>query len=95
MTGVIDAILEGDTRVPKKQRHTVKRIFERLLDEYGVVDQYTVVKDFAKEQRRCGQEMFARLPRAPGHTYCDFGEVMAIIASVEGKVHYFGVDLPQ
>ena len=28
-TGVIDAILEADSRVPKKQRHTAKRIFER------------------------------------------------------------------
>ena len=34
-TGVIDAILEADTRVPRKQRHTAKRIFERLRDEYG------------------------------------------------------------
>ena len=34
-TGVIDAILEADGRVPRKQRHTAKRIFERLRDEYG------------------------------------------------------------
>ena len=33
--GVIDAILEGDRKVPRKQRHTAKRIFERLRDEYG------------------------------------------------------------
>ena len=31
--GIIDAILEADQRVPRKQRHTVKRIFERLRDE--------------------------------------------------------------
>ena len=29
-TGVIDAILEADRRAPRKQRHTAKRIFERL-----------------------------------------------------------------
>ena len=34
-TGVIDAILETDRSVPRKQRHTVKRIFERLRNEYG------------------------------------------------------------
>ena len=28
-TGVIDAILESDLSVPRKQRHTAKRIFER------------------------------------------------------------------
>ena len=31
----IDAILEGDHRVHKKQRHTAHRIFERLRDEQG------------------------------------------------------------
>ena len=48
-TGVIDAILEGDRKVPKKQRHTAKRIFERLRDEYGFTGQYTIVKlDFTQ-----------------------------------------------
>ena len=31
----IDAILEGDSQVYKKQRHTAYRIFERLRDEQG------------------------------------------------------------
>src|SRR5260370_39748436 len=34
-TGVIDAILASDKDRPKKQRHTSKRIFERLRDEHG------------------------------------------------------------
>ena len=33
--GIIDRILEEDKDRPKKQRHTSKRIFERLRDEYG------------------------------------------------------------
>jgi hypothetical protein len=32
---VIDAILETDRSAPPKQRHTAKRIFERLRDEHG------------------------------------------------------------
>ena len=32
---VIDAILEADRTAPVKQRHTGKRIFERLRDEHG------------------------------------------------------------
>ena len=32
-TGVIDAILEADRQVPRKQRHTAKRIFERLREK--------------------------------------------------------------
>ena len=35
-TGIVDAILEADTDpdVPRKQRHTAHRIFERLRDEH-------------------------------------------------------------
>ena len=32
---VIEAILEADRTAPVKQRHTAKRIFERLRDEHG------------------------------------------------------------
>ena len=42
-TGVIDRTLEDDLRRPRKQRHTVKRIFERLRDEYGYDGGYTTV----------------------------------------------------
>ena len=44
-TGVIDRILEEDKDRPKKQRHTSKRIFERLRDEYGFAGGVTIVKD--------------------------------------------------
>ena len=43
-TGVIDAILEADRQVPRKQRHTAKRIFERLRDEHGFTGQYTMAR---------------------------------------------------
>ena len=93
-TGVIDAILEGDTRVPRKQRHTAKRIFERLRDEYGFTGQYTIVKDYVRVHRRRSQEMFVPLSHAPGHAQCDFGEALAVIGGVERKVHYLVMDLP-
>ena len=42
---VIDAILLADLDAPRKQRHTVKRIFDRLVDEHGMVDvSYQVVR---------------------------------------------------
>ena len=34
-TGVIDEILSWDMSLPKKRRHTAKRIYERLRDERG------------------------------------------------------------
>ena len=43
--GVIDRILEDDQSLPKKQRHTARRIYDRLRDEHGFLGKYTVVKD--------------------------------------------------
>ena len=85
-TGVIDAILEADRQVPRKQRHTAKRIFERLRDEHGFDGGYTTVKDYVRENRRRTQEMFVPLSHAPGHAQCDFGEARVIIGGVERKV---------
>ena len=93
-TGVIDRILEGDHKVPRKQRHTAKRIFERLRDEYGFDGQYTIVKDYVREHRRRAKEMFVPLSHPPGHTQCDFGEALVVIGGVEQKAHCFVLDLP-
>src|SRR3974377_1488417 len=43
--GGIAQILEEARQAPKKQRHTAKRIFERLRDEHGFGGGQTVVKD--------------------------------------------------
>ena len=59
-TGIVDRILEDDLRLLRKQRHTAKRIFERLRHEYGFDGQYTIVKDYVREHRRRTKEMFVR-----------------------------------
>ena len=48
-TGVIDGILEDDLSAPKKQRHTAKRIFDRLKKEHGFDGGYTIVKDYCDD----------------------------------------------
>ena len=53
---VIDAMLEADQTAPVKQRHTAKRIFERLRDEHGFAGGYTVVKDHVRLCRARGRE---------------------------------------
>ena len=93
-TGVIDRILEDDLRRPRKQRHTAKRIFERLRDEYGFDGRYTIVKDYVREHRRQTKEMFVPLSHPPGHAQCDFGEALVVIGGVERKAHCFVLDLP-
>ena len=47
-TEIIDHIFAGDKKVPKKQRHTAKRIFERLRDEYQFTGKITIVTDYTK-----------------------------------------------
>ena len=93
-TGVIDRILDDDHRVPKKQRHTAKRIYERLRDEYGFDGGYTIVKDYVREHRRRTREMFVPLSHPPGQAQCDFGEALVVIGGVEQKAHCFVLDLP-
>ena len=91
---VIEGILEGDRGAPKKQRHTVKRIYDRLREEHGFVGGYTIVKDYVRERRRRTREMFVPLAHPPGHAQCDFGQGKAVIEGVERKIHYFVLDLP-
>ena len=55
---VIDRILRDDLDLPRKQRHTAKRIHERLRDEHGFDGEYTTVKDYVREQRIVTREMF-------------------------------------
>ena len=92
-TGVIDRILQDDLNLPRKQRHTAKRIYDRLRDEYGFDGGYTIVKDYVRDRRRRTREMFVPLSHPPGHAQCDFGEAWAVIGGVKRKVHFFVLDL--
>src|SRR5665213_1283338 len=91
---LIDSILRDDKSRPKKQRHTAKRVFERLRDEYGFTGGITIVKDHVAGWRQRTQEMFVPLAHPPGHAQADFGEAIGIIGGVERKIHFFAFDLP-
>jgi transposase len=92
--GVIDRILEDDKERPVKQRHTSKRVFERLRDEHGFGGGLTIVKDYVLGQRQRQREVFVPLRHDPGHAQADFAEALAVINGVERKIHFFAMDLP-
>ena len=92
--GVIDRILEEDRSLPKKQRHTAKRIYDRLRAEHGFDGRYTIVKDCVRERRRRTREMYVPLTDPPGDAQCDFGQAKAVIGGVEQAVHYLVMYLP-
>ena len=92
--GVIDAILADDKQRPAKQRHTAKRIFDRLRDEHGFTGGYTIVKDYVRGEQVRSREMFVPLTHAPGEAQADFGEALVVLAGVQQKAHYLVMDLP-
>ena len=92
---VIDAILDADKTAPPKQRHSAKRIFERLRIEHGFLGGYTVVKDYVRRARARLREVFVPLAHPPSHAHVDFGECVGVIGGVRMKLHVFCFDLPQ
>ena len=91
----VDEILASDQTAPRKQRHTVQRIYERLRDERGFTGGYTTVRDYVRPRRQALKEAFVPLAHPPGHAQADFGEAVAILGGVEQKVRFFVMDLPQ
>ena len=92
--GVIDAILEEDKTKPVKQRHTAKRIFDRLRIERAFPGGYTIVKDYVRAASLRQREMFVPLTHAAGTAQGDFGEALVIVGGEERKAHFFALDLP-
>ena len=93
--GIIDRILEEDKSRPAKQRHTSKRIFERLRDEHGYAGGLTIVKDYVHE-RRLRQRGGVRAAAASirGMRRPTLAKRSAVIGGVERKIHFFAIDLP-
>ncbi len=73
-TGFIDQWLQDDLSLPRKQRHTAKRFFERLWDEHQFRGGQTTVKSYVREHGRRSREMFVPLAHPASHTQADFGD---------------------
>ena len=92
--GVIDEILESDKDAPTKQRHSGRRIFERLRDEYGYTGGITQVREAVAQARRYSKEAFVPLSHLPGHAQFGFGEATVVIAGVTRKAALAVITLP-
>lgn len=90
----IEHWFDEDLKVPRKQRHTAKRVFDRLRDECGFTGGYTIIKDYMRERDQRRQEVFVPLSHPPGHAQADFGEATVVIGGVEQKARFFVLDLP-
>lgn len=79
--GRLQEILEEDKHTPRKQRHTVKKIWE-ILQYEGFDGGYTTVKDAVRELRRTSQEVYMPLSHPPGEGQVDFGHAVVKMAGV-------------
>ena len=93
-TEIIDGWLKDDLDQHRKQRHTAKRVFDRLRAEHGFRGGDTIVKDDVREHRRRRREMFVPLAHPPGHAQADFGATEVVMGGVEHKAHFFTFALP-
>jgi len=88
---VISAWLAEDETAPAKQRHTAKRIYDRLVDEYGFAGcESTVRRTVAKLRgaRQC--EVFVPLESVPGRVaQADFGGAVVTIAGKRREISLF------
>jgi transposase len=91
---IIHEILEQDKTAPRKQRHTIKRIFDRLRTEYGYEGGITVVGDTIREWHAGTAEVFMPLSHPAGQAQVDFGEAVVSLQGKETKVAYFVMALP-
>jgi len=89
----IRQILVEDRSAPKKQRHTAKRIFERIRSE-GYTGGYTQVKVAVREIRKCRKEVFVPLVHRPGEAQVDFGYALVKEQGRLRKVVFFVMTLP-
>ena len=89
----IAQIIEDDRAVSKKQRHTSKRIYERLKAE-GYQGGSTQVKEAVREIKRVNQEVFMPLVHRPGEAQVDFGFAVAKVGGVLRKIAFFVMVLP-
>ena len=91
---IIHEILEADKKVHPKQRHTGKRIFERLCAEHGYTGKISVVRDAIRRRNQATAEVFMPLSHPPGESQFDFGEGRAIYRGREIKVMFCVMSLP-
>ncbi|MGE5756766.1 MAG: IS21 family transposase [Planctomycetaceae bacterium] len=91
---VIHQILEDDKKAPRKQRHTARRIFERLRDEHGYQGGLTAVKEAVAARRLRSAEVFVPLAHRPGEAQVDFGQAEVTLDGLAATVALFVMTLP-
>ncbi len=90
---VIDAWLETDRHAPAKQRHTAKRIYDRLVQEHGYRGKERAVRAYVhdwKQRHQGNAGGYVPLAYAPGaEAQCDWGAAAVRLGGVEQEAQLF------
>jgi transposase len=90
----IEETLRTDQKAPRKQRHTAKRLFDRLVSECGYQGGYTAVKEAVRAFRQKTQEVFIPLSHPRGWAQVDFGYAEIELAGERTVIVFFVMTLP-
>ncbi len=100
---LIDGFLQADLDAPPKQKHTAKRIFDRLVDEHGAYEiSYQMVRSYVAGRRkqilllagRSQESVFIPQSHIPGaEAEVDFGDVHIVLAGVPTRCYLFSFRL--
>jgi transposase len=87
--GRLKELLEDNRQLPRKQRYTIKRMWDVLTDE-GFAGGYTTVRDTVRQMRaETPKEVFMPLTQPPGEAQVDFGYALACIGGQLTKITFF------
>ena len=96
---LVDEWLEADRMLPRKQRHTIRRVHDRLLAETDYDGEYSTTMRYVHRWREANRGMpdregYVRLEWAAGSMQVDFGMARARIAGEMADVHCLVASLP-
>lgn len=91
---IIDGWLERDKGQPRKQRHTARRIYHRLVNEHGYAGSEEAVRRYVRLTKPRlgldGPEVFVVTdPECGREAEVDWGRAGAVIRGVKTPIYYF------
>ncbi len=90
----IDGYLREDQAAPKKQHHTARRIYRRLVQEHGFQGSEPAIRRYVRAVRGTSKEVFIPLEYDAGSSaQADWGSAYVIMKGVKRIVSFFCMKL--
>ncbi len=90
---IIDGWLEADRQAPRKQRHTARRVWQRLVDEHGAQVSERQVRRYGHRRRRergeAGEAFVPQVHRPGREAEVDWGQARVVLGGESVVVNLF------